>query len=348
MPTPPIFALRARQLIAAGAAALAVAVTAQVPWLAERTTFLLPLLVIVLICWTSGWRTGAIAAVAGLALVAVLMPPPGGWLGASKGTFLRLVTFTVATAAVLIFARAREEAEARMARGVAAANRQKEQFVVLLAHELRTPLNAAMGWFHIMRTGSPEDAAEKAADAVDRNLRMMHALIEDIVDFNRSEFGKLTLNRQQLDPAALLQEVVTSVRSIADARGIRLETAIAGELPQVEADPKRLRQIVLNLLNNALKFTPRGGSVVVAANAQHSGYLAVSITDTGQGIAPEHLERIFEPLWQPAGSERGDGLGLGLALVKRLVEAHGGTVQVKSDGVGLGVAVTVRLPARAA
>jgi signal transduction histidine kinase len=223
------------------------------------------------------------------------------------------------------------------------ANARKEQFIALLAHELRTPLNAAMGWFHIHRTGQPETAVARAAEAVDRNLQMMHALIEDIVDFNRTEFGKLTLNRREIDVRTLVVDVVTSARSIADARQIRMRLDAADRLPAVDADPKRLRQVVLNVLSNALKFTQPGGEVTVGARPCASG-VEIAVVDNGPGIAPEHIDRIFDPMYQPGGGERSDGLGLGLALVKRLVDAHGGRVSITSPGDGRGTNVTITLP----
>lgn len=168
-------------------------------------------------------------------------------------------------------------------------------------------------------------------------------LIEDIVDFNRAEFGKLTLNRKPVNPAALVSDVVTSARSIADARQIALHAEIEPDLPEIAADPERLRQVVLNVVSNALKFTQPGGEVRVSARAGHGG-LTIGVADNGPGIAPDHLQKIFDPMWQPGGGERSDGLGL--ALVKRLVDAHGGTVRITSDGPGHGTRVLVSLPAQ--
>ena len=226
---------------------------------------------------------------------------------------------------------------------LASGNREKERFIVTLAHELRTPLNAAMGWFHIMRTGEPAEAAAKAPETIERNLRVMQALIEDIVDFNRAEFGKLTLNIRAVSPAVMVQEVATSARGIADARKVGLRCEVGDDVPEIEADPKRLRQIISNVLHNAVKFTPAGGSVTVSAAGTADDWCHITVADTGSGIAPEHLNRIFDPLWQPDTAERGDGLGLGLALVKRLIEAHKGQVSVASVP-GRGTTVTLMLP----
>lgn len=226
---------------------------------------------------------------------------------------------------------------------LASGNREKERFIVTLAHELRTPLNAALGWFHIMRKGEPAEAAGKAPTTIERNLRVMQALIEDIVDFNRAEFGKLTLNLTAVSPGLILQEVVTSARGIADARQVGLHCEAGGEGFDIEADPKRLRQVISNVVHNAVKFTPAGGRVTVSAAHTRDGWCAIKVTDTGSGIAPEHLDRIFDPLWQPDTADRGDGLGLGLALVKRLVEAHNGHVDVES-APGRGTTVRLMLP----
>lgn len=472
-------ATRASYIGAIASAAAAVFVTSMVPVLAERTTFLLSLSVIVISVWKSGWRVGAAAAATSFVLIAVMMPPDSGWVSRTGDDVLRFSTFVAMVAALLLFARAREVSEARLRRtqalaqvivdngpvliagadaagntvmfnhacelltgytrdevigrpfvetfvpeswqgrvtarfreeplevleqphenpwrtkssserliewrcfrvvqddgapitmgvgqdvterhlaeaiigdslaretgareALADANARKEHFIALLAHELRTPLNAAMGWFHILRTGKPEDAAVRAADAVDRNLRMMHALIEDVVDFNRAEFGKLTLNRTPVDIADLLGEVVTSASGIAQARQVGLQLEACGALPLVEADPKRLRQVVMNVVSNALKFTPPGGQVTVAPRVRGER-LEVTVADDGAGIEPGHLERVFEPMWQPAGGERSDGLGLGLALVKRLVEAHDGEVTIASAGRGRGTEVVLSLP----
>ena len=236
------------------------------------------------------------------------------------------------------------EREAAARDALASANASKEHFIATLAHELRTPLNAAMGWFHIFKTGEPAGAEVRAADSIDRNLHMMQTLIEDIVDFNRAEYGKLVLQKRPLEPASLVSDVVASTRSLADHKEIRLEADITPDLPPIAADPKRLRQVLLNVLSNALKFTPPGGEVRVAAYLDPERRIAISVTDNGQGIAPEHLPHMFEPLWQPGGGERKDGLGLGLALVKRLIHAHGGEVRIHSDGPNRGTEVTVTLP----
>jgi signal transduction histidine kinase len=435
---------RASYVRAAAAAAAAVVMTALVPAFAERSTFLLALAVVILTAWKSGWRAGVVGAATSFAMIAVMMPPTGGWFSPTGNDGLRFTTFAGLTAASLIFARAREIAEAQARRAealakivvengpvliagadergntvifnraceeltgrsradvlgrpffhafvpdawqseviaphgdrmiawrcfrvvqddglpltvgvgqdvterhaareaLAKADQRKEHFIALLAHELRTPLNAAMGWFHIHRTGQPETAVARSAEAVERNLQMMHGLIEDIVDFNRAEFGKLTLNRMLVDVAALISDVVTSARSIADARQIAMRLSIESSIPGIDADPKRLRQVLLNVLSNALKFTQPGGEVRVSARGSERG-LEISVVDNGPGIAPEHIERIFDPMYQPGGGERSDGLGLGLALVKRLVEAHGGRVTITSGGAGQGTAVLIVLP----
>lgn len=341
------------------AAAASVVVTLLVPALNERSTFLLALAVVFVAAWHWGWHAGVSAAVTSFVMIAWLMPPLGGWISRAGDDVLRFVTFAVLTTAALLFARAHQRAEGRLNRthqlvaesltresaareALARTNETKERFIALLAHELRTPLNAAMGWLHILRTGQPPEAAGKAAETIARNLELMHALIEDIVDFNRAEFGKLTLNRTRLDPALLVSDIVTTTRTIAEHRRVVLRSEIEDGLPEIDADPKRLRQVLLNIVNNALKFTQPGGQVVVYARSAREG-LMISVADNGPGIEPDHLQRVFDPLYQPGGGERSDGLGLGLPLVKRLVEAHGGTVRIESEG-GRGTNVTVALP----
>jgi signal transduction histidine kinase len=150
------------------------------------------------------------------------------------------------------------------------------------------------------------------------------------------------LNRRVIDTAGFVSDVVTSARSLAEARQIALRLSAADGIPAIEADPKRLRQVLLNVLSNALKFTQPGGEVTVIARESSQG-LEISVMDNGPGIAPEHIERVFDPMYQPGGGERSDGLGLGLPLVKRLVEAHGGRVTITS-APGKGTTVTMTLP----
>ena len=466
--------------LACVAVAGAIAVTAFVPALAHRSTFLLAFLVVVIAAWTAGWRVGVTAGAAALLLSALLLVPPVGSLIPENGDDLfRLLTFTTAAGAVLLFARAsqiateqarqtealyrlvvdngpvlvagaddrgrtvvfnraceqltgykraevigkpfvetfvpaawrdrviarfrdepmeqlarphhnpwvtkgsterliewrcfrvlgpegspitvgvgqdvtdREDAQERLrvslqreSEALAAsqtANQQKERFIALLAHELRGPLNAARGWLQVWQTEN--DGPAPRLLAVDRNLQMMQGLIEDVVDFSRAEFGKLTLQRTVIDLTPWLLDLLASARPLADAKPIRLEATVAPDLPTIEADPKRLQQIILNVLGNAIKFTPPGGHVGVSASRSGSDAIQLSITDDGPGISPAQREQVFQAFWQ---GEPGDGLGLGLALVRRLVLAHGGEVAISIGPTGRGTEVSIILPIRAA
>lgn len=230
------------------------------------------------------------------------------------------------------------------------AGRMKDEFLATLSHELRTPLNAILGWATILGGGS-EDGAPLAPDVaeglaiIERNARAQNQIIEDLLDMSRIISGKVRLDVQRLDLAAVLEAAVETVRPAAAARNIRLHAVLDPRATPVSGDPNRLQQIFWNLLGNAIKFTPKGGRVQVVLGRVDS-HLEVGVTDTGQGIAAEFLPHVFERFRQADGAttRAHGGLGLGLAIVKQLVELHGGTVRVASAGAGLGSTFTVALP----
>jgi PAS domain S-box-containing protein len=232
---------------------------------------------------------------------------------------------------------ARETAEA--------ASRIKDEFLATLSHELRTPLNAILGWSQILSNDpSPGDVAE-GTRIIERNARVQTQIIEDLLDMSRIVSGKIRLDIQRLDPAAIVRAAVETVQPAADAKGIRLHALLDSIAGPVSGDPNRLQQVFWNLLTNAVKFTPKGGRVQVLMERVNS-HIEVSVIDTGEGIRPEFLPHVFDRFRQADASttrEHG-GLGLGLAIVKQLVELHGGSVRVKSGGVGLGTTFVVVLP----
>jgi PAS domain S-box-containing protein len=226
------------------------------------------------------------------------------------------------------------------------ANRMKDEFLATLSHELRTPLNAVLGWATTLRAGSPrsQDLAQ-GLEAIERNARVQAQIIDDLLDMSRIISGKVRLDVQRLDLPTIVTEAIETVRSTASAKGVRLQTVIDPLNILVSGDPNRLQQVFWNLLNNAIKFTPKGGRIQVLLERLDSN-VEISIIDTGEGISPEFLPYVFNRFEQADASttRHHGGLGLGLAIVKYLVELHGGTVRAKSGGVGKGATFIVSLP----
>ena len=290
-------------------------------------------------------------------------------------------------------ARAESEAARRTAE---AANRMKDEFLATLSHELRTPLNAMLGWTHLLRTRTFEEAKrERALETIDRNTKSLAALIEDILDVSRIITGKLKLSVAPCELVPLIEAAIETVQPAAEAKMIQIECCLNASAGLVLGDATRLQQVVWNLLSNAIKFTPKGGRVKVRldrveqltpnpdigkesdfskaqeclgsdSEARHSptqapettgnphpniqqptsSYAQIQVTDTGKGIAPDFLPYVFERFRQENSSSTRSygGLGLGLAIVRYLVEQHGGIVQAFSEGDGMGATFTVQLP----
>lgn len=233
------------------------------------------------------------------------------------------------------------------------ASRMKDEFLATLSHELRTPLNAIQGFtaFALRRTDLDEEMAECLA-AIDRNTRSQTQLVEDLLDMNRIVTGKIRLEKQEIDMAAVVQTALDSVRPMASAKPVSVRHSVDPSARRVTGDPARLQQIIWNLLSNSIKFTPPNGSVTVCVRecTEDDNAVEVIITDTGSGIAPDFLPHIFERFRQADSSStrRHGGLGLGLAIVRNLTEMHGGTVSAESEGLGKGSTFRVRLPRSAA
>ncbi|GAC1394788.1 MAG: hypothetical protein NVSMB47_04320 [Polyangiales bacterium] len=246
-----------------------------------------------------------------------------------------------------ITARARLFADERAARTEAdAANRIKDEFLAVLSHELRTPLHAILGWARLLREARvpPEKVAHGVA-AIERNAMAQTQLIEDLLDVSRIVSGNLRIESKRVDLRRAIEAAVEIVRPMAEAKGVRLTVTIAPELAPMVGDAGRLEQIVWNLLGNSVKFTPPGGEVALDAASTDEG-ISMRVTDSGQGIAPEFLPHLFERFRQADSSATRPqgGLGLGLSIVKRLVELHGGTITATSDGRGRGASFALEFP----
>ena len=226
-------------------------------------------------------------------------------------------------------------------------NQVKDEFLAMLSHELRTPLNAIVGWAHLLRAAPQMDQAQVARglEAIDRNATIQTQIVSDVLDISRMTSGKVRLNPRRVDPGEVVNAAMDTVRPAADAKRISLGVSLPERPTFVYADGDRLQQVVWNVLQNAVKFTPSGGRVDARVAPRNSS-VEIAVTDTGMGIRPEFLPHVFETFRQAdsSSSRKHGGLGLGLAIVKQLVELHGGRVSAESEGEGHGTTVTVRLP----
>jgi CheY-like chemotaxis protein/two-component sensor histidine kinase len=224
-------------------------------------------------------------------------------------------------------------------------SRLKDEFVATMSHELRTPLTSILGWSQLLRSGtlSAEKQAQ-AAEAIYRNAALETQLVDDILDASRIISGTVQLQFELLDVKKLLESLLESLRPVADAREIQV-TAQLAEVSKVWAHPERLQQVFWNLLSNAVKFTSPGGTISIRL-AQEDSSLTIEVADTGAGISPDFIPHVFERFRQEDSTitRKHGGLGLGLAIVRHLVELHGGIVFAESPGLGKGATFTVRLP----
>jgi PAS domain S-box-containing protein len=232
---------------------------------------------------------------------------------------------------------AREQAEQ--------ANRAKDEFLALISHELRTPLNAILGWTQMLRTDFADNPdLGEGLSVIERNTRIQVQLVDDLLDMGRLTSGKMRLDVQHVDLADVVEAALETARPAADAKAIRLQKVLDPTVV-VSGDPGRLQQVFWNLLSNAMKFTPRGGFVRVVMERVNS-HIEVSVVDSGQGMKADFIAHAFERFRQSdtQGTRRTGGLGLGLSIVKNLVEMHGGSVRAMSEGEGEGSTFVVHLP----
>ena len=226
------------------------------------------------------------------------------------------------------------------------ASRAKDDFLAVVSHELRTPLNSILGWTRLLRAGYlEEDKRARALETIERSAVAQQKLVEDILDVSRIISGKMSIVSSRVNLGSAIKPSIDAVRPAAEAKAIELKLEGAGPAPVVMGDPNRLQQIVSNLLSNAVKFTPRGGAVTVTLDLEGDA-ARIRVHDTGKGIHPDLLPHVFERFRQgDTGTSRSSGgLGLGLSIVRHLVDKHGGSVDAHSAGVGAGSTFTVRIP----
>ncbi len=239
-----------------------------------------------------------------------------------------------------------------------AANRSKDEFLAIVSHELRTPMTAIIGWAGMLQTGALDEAkVSLALEIIERNANLQMQLIEDLLDISRIVRGELSLCIDLVDLVEVITAAIEVVQSLADAKSIQIETILDTSIEKISGDSDRLQQVVLNLLTNAIKFTPNDGRIKVQLSKEvGSGeefsqpsilnYVQIQVSDTGKGISADFLPHVFERFCQADSSHtRSDkGLGLGLAIARHVVELHGGTIQAQSQGIGQGATFTVKLP----
>ena len=342
------------------------------PWVGAESAYLLFTVAVMISARYGGLWSGLAATVFGGALVlGVFAPTPGSpaqWLllgvFLAVGACLSYLTERLAGGAAVARDRANDqrrlEAELtdahRRARdlerdveGLREGGRLKDAFLATVAHELRTPLSAMLGWAHVLREEKvDETTSTRALDAILRNARAQMRLITDLLDVSRIVAGTMRVEMQTVEPVAVIRAALETVRPAAESKGITLTSNVDAEAGPVTGDPSRLQQVLWNLLTNAIKFTPAGGTVAVRVQAVN-GQVEVTVEDTGPGIPPAFLPHVFERFRQAAGeATRGKGgLGLGMAIARKVVELHEGTITAANRDPGPGAVFTVRLPVKA-
>ena len=260
-----------------------------------------------------------------------------GWVGAAVDLHELHLALDERAAALVTAEEARRVAEE--------ASRLKDEFLATASHELRTPLNAIVGWVHVLQSGAVIDDAQRqhAVSAIDRNAKVQTRLIEDLLDVSHMIQGRVSLTVAPIDARTVVDSAIEIIRPAAAAKEIAVHVVSPIEPIPILGDAHRLQQVVWNLLSNAVKYTPRGGAVTLVVKTV-GGRAVISVTDTGEGIEASFLPHIFEPFRQGVSSTMRTGMGLGLAIVQRLVDLHGGSMTASSEGTGKGAEFTVSLP----
>ena len=315
-----------------------------------------------LAAWLGGTGPGLLATTLGSVAAAYYFVPPPSALPISRlevqltltaaaiGCVISVLTGALRRSRTRALAAQRDaqavrEEYARLLDEAQRASHAKDEFLATLSHELRTPLNVALGWLHLLRRDEvPEPQRPRVLETIFQNTLAQMRLVEDVLDLSSMVTGQLTLSSERIDLGELTRTTCETMATAFAAKQQSVEVKTDDRPLVVLGDPVRLRQVLWNLLSNASKFTPAGGRVSVAVSARDG--VLLSVTDTGIGIEPEFLAHIFESFRQADNTPTRvhGGLGLGLALVRRLVEAHGGSVCARSEGLGRGTTIEVRLP----
>lgn len=224
-------------------------------------------------------------------------------------------------------------------------NEQKDQFLRLVAHELRGPLGAILGWAHMLRRRGGQEEFDRGLDVIEQSVQAQARLIEDLLDLGRMSSGRIQLDMDAVEPRVLIDAAIEEITPAARAREIGVRKVLDLTVGALRGDPKRLQQVLVRLLTNAVQYSPEQSVIEVALRSAH-GHAEISVRDEGAGIAASALPHLFEPFTQPDASStpRRCGLGVGLALAKHVVELHGGSIQAQSAGEGRGATFTVCLP----
>jgi signal transduction histidine kinase/CheY-like chemotaxis protein len=324
------------------------------PWLGPTAVYITLCGAVAIAVWLGGWGPAALSAVLGYAVVNLLYGQPGGSLhvaGASQA--LQLILFALSCALIIGLGegmrrardryRASEVALEERAAELQRADTNKSQFLALLAHELRNPLAPLRIGLAVLRRVPAGASATQTHEMMERQFVHLARLIDDLLDVSRIDRGKLELRPERVALDVVVRSAVEAAMPGIEAKSLQLVMRYAGQPLYVEADPMRLAQVLGNLLNNAAKFTAAGGRIELAMRAE-DGQAVVSVADTGIGLAPGDLEKIFDMFVQAGERHTAGGLGLGLTLVRSIVEHHGGRVEARSAGLGRGAEFIVRLP----
>ena len=324
------------------------------PFIGEASPFLLFAPAVMIAAFAAGPAAGALATVLSAALGSHFFL--AGTTGPTLERWDRVALFVLVGALITILSSVNEGARAKLreslerehhARADAeAANRVKDQFLAVVSHELQSPATVILGWVSSIRTRHLSgETLQRALEAIERNARLQSKLVADVLDTSRVASRTLRLDREPTALAPVVAGAIEQVRPVIEARGLQLTADLGpGEVP-VNIDPLRIQQVMANLLSNAVKFTPSGGRISVLLT-RSAAQAVVQVTDTGVGIRPEFLPRVFDQFEQDAETlaHSRRGLGLGLAISRHLVEAHGGALSAASAGAGCGATFTMTLP----
>ncbi|HEX8145264.1 MAG TPA: HAMP domain-containing sensor histidine kinase [Pyrinomonadaceae bacterium] len=325
------------------------------PWVEPHPTSLF-LAAVTISAWYGGLRPSLLATVLAALAVDYFFIAPVHQLELSLDNAVRTCVFVLVALLISWVDAARQRAieerdqmiirEREARRAAETANRAKDEFLATVTHELRTPLSVIKGWAGMLLQGEVEgEAAHVALETIKRNAGIQQHLIDDLLDISRIANGKMRVDARETDLVPVIEDAIGIAALAAQAKDIRLHANYDWAAGSVFGDPERLQQVFWNLLSNAVKFTPEGGRIEVRLERVDS-FARVTVTDTGKGIDPEFLPFVFDRFSQENGatSKRKGGLGLGLSVVRHLVEMHGGTVRAESPGVGLGATFAVTLP----